>query len=80
MCKKGVWKGGVAFERSGRSKHLDSGPRCYPVTQTYQVPKSMDAPFVGTKIYANGTDDNLRARKQVLTVSRFILLTLRIWS
>lgn len=66
--KKQKWTGGTAFERDDRAVNLVNGPRCYPLSISYQVPKGMDAPTKGRKVYGRTMDDHVKLTKEILRV------------
>ncbi|KAJ3526596.1 hypothetical protein NMY22_g10104 [Coprinellus aureogranulatus] len=47
----GEWEGGIAFERSAQAVNLPTGDRSYPTSTSFQVPKNLDAPSAGRKLF-----------------------------
>ncbi|KAI0686694.1 hypothetical protein C8T65DRAFT_701054 [Cerioporus squamosus] len=50
LDEDGIWRGGIAFERSALAVNVDGAERCYTLGQSYQVQRKLTGPSAGAKV------------------------------
>ena len=43
------YRGGILWERSPHARNIEKSSRCYSLSQSYEIPRNLASPAVGTK-------------------------------
>lgn len=72
VLKNGIYKGGIAWERSHQAVNLGHAPRSYILSTSVQNPKMMEGPAKSVKVEGTCMDEDEKMRKEVLRVRMFL--------
>ena len=66
--ENGAWVGGIAAERSDQAVNIEKSERCYTWAQSYQVPRRLTGPSVGSKVVDEEITEHHELRRMSLNV------------